>query len=73
MVDGGGDYMGKDQRGAMEIGSTSVVEIGVEVLEGQLGVIIDFLRQQGIPLYIEPSRVDPWTSLADLEVACEGK
>jgi len=50
-----------------------VVEIGVEVTPKQLKAIVAFLRIRKIPFYEEPPRTDPWTSLADLEAACEGK
>lgn len=52
--------------------TTQIVEIGLELTtEEELKVIEAFLDKMMVPYYIEPPC--NWTSLADLEAACEDK
>jgi len=50
-----------------------VIEIGVDVSEGQLKGLQHFLRSRKIAFYIEPPRRTPYYSLEELEADCEGK
>lgn len=52
---------------------TSIVELAVEVTEGQWKGIIAFLRMRKIPFYAEPARQIPFVTLDEVEAACEGK
>lgn len=49
-----------------------IIEIGIQIwAEGMLEELEKYLQEKNIPYYMEPAR--PWSSLAELEIHCEGK
>lgn len=51
-----------------------IIEIGFEIKSQEDYDFLELvLSITEIPFYIQPQRNPPWTSLEDLEAACEGK
>ena len=54
--------------------SSKIIEIGFEInTQEDLNFLESLFNYMKIAYYIQPTRNPPWTSLADLEAACEGK
>ena len=53
---------------------SQIIEIGFDIKDAETGRLLDmWLEKLGIPYYVEPQRLEPYKTLEELEIACEGK